>query len=272
MGLLEKLGLDKKTKTQLNKLSQLNQLAGGVQVLQAAIIMILADKSLGLRPVSAGFLTPDAQTLDSAGHPVLSPAIHHLFDINLAYTVAAFLLVAAAVRLGAASTLRRAYEKDLKNGYSRLRWFEFGLAGGLIMVTLALVNGVTDLSAIILIFGFVVAGAFLNYEREIHTHDSKTNAWWARWGGIKTSLAPWVVIAIYLWGGHAYGQGLPAYIYWLDGSLFVSFLVWAWAVDQSAKARGWWADYLNTEQAYLIISLVTSAALAWQIYGGVLSK
>lgn len=270
MGILDTFNIAKKSKSQLKNLGQLNQLAAALLAFQAIIILILAKADVGTRSIATSFLTSDPQTTNASGGAVLAPAVHHLFDLNLAYLVAAFLLVAAVIRLAVATHYRRDYEKDLKKGCGRARWTEFGVVGGLIMVTLAAVTGVSDLSLVILIFGLVCIGAFLNYQREVHNHDSKTNAWFNMWGGIKTSLAPMLVVAIYLWGAYAYGQGLPAYIYWLDGSLLVLFVAWAWLFDQSVKKRGRWADYLKVEQAYIVLTLVATAALAWQIYAGTL--
>ncbi len=270
MGILEYLGISKKSKSQLKNLGQLNQLAAALLAFQAIVILILAKTDVGSRAISTSFLTADPQTTDASGQAVLAPAIHHLFDLNLAYLVAAFLLVAAVIRLSVATRLKSSYERELKKGFSRARWLEFALVNGLGVVALAVVSGVLDVSSLLLILALVGFAGFLNYLRELSPDVGKLNSWLRLWGGVKAALIPWLVIGIYLWGAHAYGNGLPAYIYWLDGSLLALFLVWAWIDFQVGYKRGRWADYLNVEQAYIVLSLITTTALAWQIYAGTL--
>jgi Heliorhodopsin len=270
MGLLDTLGISKKTKSQLKNLNQLNKLAVALLAFQAILILIMANSAIGSRSITTSFLTTDPQTTDVNGQAVLAPAVHNLFDLNLAYLVAAILLISAVIRLLVATSGQKTYEKELKKSFSRSRWFEFALVNGLVMVALAIVSGVSDASALLLILALVGFAGFLNYLREINPDIGKLNSWLRLWGGVKAALIPWLVVGIYVWGARAYGSGLPAYIYWLDGSLLVLFLAWAWLDFQISYKRGRWADYLNVEQGYIILSLITTALLTWQIYAGTL--
>lgn len=270
MGILDTFNLAKKSKSQLKNLNQLNKLAAAVLAFQAIIILILANGSTGSRSISNSFLTADPQTTDASGQAVLAPAVHHLFDFNLAYLVAAFLLIAAIIRLLVAFSSKSFYERELKKGYSRFRWLEYALSGGLMVVTIAVLVGVLDFSTLFLIFVANGVAALVGLLAEEGAFSTKYFGWVAKVGGPRPGFAPWVVIAIFLWGAHAYGAGLPAYSYWLAGSVFLLAVAWVKLNYFSYVKRGRWADYLKVEQAYIILSLLTTAALAWQVYAGAL--
>ena len=80
--------------------------------------------------------------------------------------------------------------------------------------------------------------------------------------------APWIAIAVYLFGA---GSSVPNFVYGIFVSIFVLFN--CFAVNQWLQYRkvGPWARYRFGELTYLVLSLVAKSALAWQIYANVLT-
>jgi hypothetical protein len=226
------------------------------------ILLVLVAKSKPY-PVTTTYLAPNSLA-GKTGDPALVQATRHLFDINMLYLVAAFLLVAAITHLLVATSARRAYEAGLKQGVNRYRWVEYALSAGLMMVAIGLVSGIADVSTLLLLFAATAVMNLLGLAKELSKH------WLAYWIGCVAGLAPWVVLAIYLRGSAFYGSGLPGYAYWIMATIFVCFGAVAAVLYAQSKKVGKWANYPKSERTYMVLGLVAKTLLAWQIFAGVL--
>ncbi len=235
--------------------------------LQAVAILIFS-KSVSL-PVVTHYLAPDTLASQAAGHNVMALAVRHAFDIRLAYLVAAFLLISALVHFLLTTNLRKRYEKDLKQGFNQLRWINYALSSGIMLIAIAMLNGIYDVSTILTIFVLVVLLNLLAFLGEINTATRRVQRH-SFLGLITAGGAVWLVVAAYIKGALLYGNGLPHYVYWLDVSIFVLTLFMAANIWLVFRAKGKWANYLYGEQIYMIISFVVKTALAWQIFFGIL--
>lgn len=252
----------------LSVLHRWNVWLSAIHALQAAAIFVLAGTRVF--PVTTQYLTRDAVASSVAGHPVLTLATQHLSDINLAYLIIVFFLVSAVAHGLVARVFRRRYEADLKKGVNRVRWVEYSLSAGIMMVAIGLLSGAADASTLLLIFGLTALMNFHGLGMELLNQKRKPISWLPFWLGVTAGLLPWVVCGIYVFGAGVYGGSVPAFVYWIYLSLFVCFAGFALNMYLQYKKKGKWADYLYGERVYMMLSLIAKTALAWQIFAGTL--
>lgn len=262
----------KKTTKKLDIFQQLNVwnwVMAGLHAVQGVLVLVLS-RSDSLFSVSTSYITQD--TLASTeGVPVLVEAQRTLFDVNLAYLVAAFFFMSAIAHLIIATVYRKKYESDLKEGINKVRWFEYGISASTMMVAIGMLSGVTDLSTLLMLFGATLVMNLCGLIMEIHNQTTKKTNWISYIVGTIAGLGPWVVIGIYIWGAGRYGEGsIPTFVYWIYVSIFIFFMSFAVNMYLQYKGIGRWKDYLYGERAYMILSLVAKAALAWQVFAGTL--
>lgn len=258
----------KTTSDELLKLNRWNKILAGLHFVQGLAVVLLAQAAS--LPVVTNFLTVDPLQ-SGEGQPVLVEASRTLFSINIAYLVAAFFFLSAIAHLCIATFWRPKYEADLKQGMNRARWYEYMVSASVMMVAIAMLSGVYDLSSLIMIFALTGFMNSMGLMMEIHNQTTKKTSWLSFLIGTKAGIIPWIVVAIYLWGANVYGSGqIPTFVYWIYGSMFVFFSSFAVNMYLQYKKSGKWADYLYGEKTYMVLSLVAKSLLAWQVFFGAL--
>jgi Heliorhodopsin len=258
----------KQPKTQMEKLKIWNFVLAFLHFIQGVAVIVLSSDALF--PVTTNYLTTDAlASTDQA--PVLVNATRNLFDINLAYVVAAFFFMSAIAHLSLATWYRKKYEENLPKGLNKARWYEYGISASTMMIAIAMLSGVADLSTLVLIFGATLVMNLCGLIMEIHNQTTTKTNWISYVIGTIAGILPWVAVGIYLWGATQFGaEGIPGFVYAIYASLFVFFSCFAVNMYLQYKKKGKWADYIYGEKVYMILSLVAKSALAWQVFFGTL--
>jgi hypothetical protein len=264
-----------KIKNQASKISfrqirLLNLAAALLLALQGILVLVLSDPQKGVLPISTNFLTRDEVASNVSGHAVLSPASHHLFDLNIVYMVAAFFFISALGNLIAATLWRKGYEADLNRGINRLRWVVYTFSASIMIVTIALLVGVFDFASLVMIFALTSIMSLLGLGMELRNQGSNKVDWANYTIGVLAGLVPWLILLIYIWNAHVYGSGVPGYVYWIYGSLLILFASFAINMYFQYKKLGHWSTYLYGERVYIILSFVAITVLAWQVFAGTL--
>lgn len=234
------------------------------------IAIILLSRSESLFPVTTNYLTTNT-LVNGEGAPQLLSAQRNLFDVNLAYLVAAFFFMSAAAHLYIATIYRKKYEDGLSVGINRARWIEYGLSASTMMLAISMLVGVSDVSTLLLIFSATLVMNLLGLVMEVHNQTLAKTNWLGYIVGTIAGLVPWLVIGIYLIGANNYGSGqIPTFVYYIYGSIFVLFSSFAVNMYLQYKKKGRWSDYLYGEKIYMLLSLAAKSALAWQVFIGTL--
>lgn len=242
---------------------------GVLHAFQGILILLLASTSK--LPITTNYLTNDTLAAQSVGHVVLVSATRHLFDVNLAYLVAGFFFMSALAHFFIATRYRKTYEADLKMGINKARWIEYGISASTMMVAIALLTGVYDISSLGMIFALTLIMNMMGLVMEIHNQTTKKTSWLSYKVGCLAGIVPWLVVAIYVRGTMVYGDSrIPTFVYWIYASMLVLFSSFAVNMYLQYKKTGKWADYLYGERGYMILSLVAKTLLAWQIFFGTL--
>jgi hypothetical protein len=229
---------------------------------QALVILLLAnDFSL---PVTGAFLDGPPGVTDL-------PPRQTLFEVPLGPAVAAFLLLAALDHaLVAAPRVNTWYERNLVREINPARWAEYSLSASLMVVLIAMLTGISDITALVAVFGVNVAMILFGWLMERVNAPGERVDWLPFAFGCVAGAVPWIVIAIAIVGSEVEHGGPPAFVYGIFVSLFVLFF--SFAVNQALQYRrvGRWRNYLFGEWGYLVLSLVAKSALAWQLFANTL--
>lgn len=122
-------------------------------------------------PVMSNFLTFDQTQMR------LVTETNQLFDVPFGILVSLFLFISAAAHFIIVSPWGNPiYNRKLKKGMNPFRWYEYALSSSLMIVLIALLFGVYDIGALILI---IAANASMNLfgldMEEINQYTEKTN-------------------------------------------------------------------------------------------------
>ena len=244
------------------RLRRLNLLVGSAHAVQAlALLALAADVSL---PVTASFLTgpPGAGGYDSAS----------LGSLRIDLLVAAFLLLAAIDHLTlSAGRARRWYEANVARGINPARWWEYSLSASLMVVLIAMLAGVTELVALIALFGANAAMILFGLVQERVNLGRDDVDWRPFTYGCLIGAVPWIAIAAQLVISAREGSGAPGFVVAIFITLLLLFNSFAVNMWLQYRGRGRWAEPAFAERVYLMLSLIAKSALAWQVYAGALA-
>ncbi len=244
----------------VRRLRRANVAVGLVHLVQAAVILTLSN---GFTiAVTASFAT------GPPGTPPGEPST--LFDLAIGPAVAAFLLLAALDHLVvAAPRVVDRYERGLAAGRNLFRWTEYSVSASLMIVLIAMLTGITDVTALIAIFGVNAAMILFGWVVERTSQPGRAN--WTAFGfGCLAGAVPWIAITVALVGAETDGD-VPTFVYGIFVSLFVLFNSFAVNMVLQYRRVGPWRSYRFGEAAYVGLSLVAKSALAWQVFAGTLA-
>ena len=249
-----------KTITAMN-LRKTNIYAGILHLLQMAAVLALSnDFAL---PVTATYMS------GPPGSTFAPPIV--LFSTPVGLTVAIFLgLSALAHFIVASPQFFPRYAAGLAAQRNYFRWVEYSISSSVMIVLIAQVSGVTDISALISIFGVNSSMILFGWLQE--KYETPGNGGWVPFiFGCITGIVPWVVLAFHVLAiGGTSDAKAPGFVYGIVVTIFILFNSFALVQFLQYKKIGKWADYLRGERTYITLSLVAKSLLAWQIFANTL--
>lgn len=236
-----------------------NVAMGVLHALQGVAILVLGN-SFTL-PVTGTFLE------GPPGSPSADPSL--LANLSVAWGVAIFLFLSAFVHL--LISLPGPFER-YRNGLARsrnyFRWVEYSLSSSVMIVLIAMLTGISDIAALIALFGVNASMIFFGGLQE--KYERPGGSLLPFWLGSVAGAIPWIAIGFYLFTPGSAAQP-PGFVYGVFFSLFVFFNVFALNMWLQYRQIGRWNNYLHGERAYVLLSLVAKSALAWQVFAGTLA-
>ena len=252
--------MDEATAKQMRGLRRLNVIAGFAHLSQMILILVLAtDFTL---PITVAY------TEGPPGTPPSPPV--DLLNVSVAWGVAAFFGLSALFHFLVASPLFYGrYVAGLLDKHNYFRWVEYSLSSSIMIVLIALITGISNVGAVIAIFGVNASMILFGWLQEKYVEPG--GGLLPFWFGCIAGIVPWIVILIYVIApGSTSGNETPGFVYGIIISLFVLFNCFALVQYLQYKPVGKWANYLRGEKAYIVLSLVAKSALAWQVFAGTL--
>jgi hypothetical protein len=240
----------------------------GVILLILAVAVVVVGNSTAV-PVTMQYLVRDGLASEVAGHEVAAPAVRHMWDVQVSWIVAKVLAIFGIVYLLAATLLRKRYEVWLDNGINILRWVGFGLGGGVAMVAVAALSGVSDVSTLTLVLGSVIVASILALSVELLGSGRRLRKLLGI-GAILAVFCPWLVLARSAAGVVIYDGTMPAYLYYVYAVVTLLVVAVGLALYMRTKRRGRWASTFYAERMFIFLGFLASVVLALQIFSGAL--
>jgi hypothetical protein len=249
------------------KLINFNRTMGFVHFVQAVLMLFLATSVIQniaeFKPMITQLylaFNVDTQSLESASRVI--------FELPFGILVSAFLFISAGAHFIIVLNSKK-YIEDLSKGINKFRWIEYAFSSSIMIVLIATLFGVYDISSLLLIF---VVNASMNLfglvMEQLNVGSNKESVNWEPfiWGSI-AGLAPWIVIFIYMFGTGNFDM-VPWFVWAIVGTYFVAFNTFPINMILQYKKVGKWKDYLYGERVYIILSLVAKSVLAWLVLFG----
>ena len=246
------------------KLRRFNGVVGVVLLLEGVLMLLLSnDRTL---PLTTNYLQSDPFAEKTFPPPA------QVANLRLGPMVAAFLLLSGlALLLLTLPRIHAWYVANLKKGVNYARWMEYSITASLMIVVIAMLSGMWDISSLILVFFLNMTMILFGWMMELHNQTTRKTNWTAFYFGCLAGIVPWVVIALYFFSAVANpGAEVPTFVYFILPILFVFFNIFAVNMVLQYKKVGKWRDYLYGERVYIILSLLAKSALAWQVFAGTL--
>lgn len=241
----------------LRRLNAVMAVVHGVQ----AVLMIALSNSRSL-PVTGVF------TNGPPGQPEGPLQVDHLFSYRLGWAVAGFEIISSLSHAAVASRWGyHRYIDELEHHRNRFRWTEYSLSASLMIVIIAGITGITDVAALVALFGINASMILFGWLMETGNSPGVPVSWTAFRFGCVAGVVPWAAIVVYLIGA---GSDVPTFVYGIFVSLFVFFNCFAITQLLQYRARGRWSNYVFGERAYIYLSLIAKSLLAWQVFVNVL--
>jgi hypothetical protein len=253
-------------------LARWNRVLSGLHALQFVAMLAVASTTTAFAPYLS---TVKITTVDGV-FTGLEPTQVELFSMPLAWLIASFLAMSAIAHFVAGWPLRARYEAWLARGMNPLRWVEYAFSSTVMIVAIAYISFIQDVPALLAIAGCNVAMILFGWSMEAANEGRHDNPDWKHFVfGSIVGVVPWlgivsILLAYGLQPDLPEGAGIPAFVYVIVATLFVSFNVFAITMVLQYRRIGRWRDYLVGEKTYMVMSLVAKSALAWQVFSGTL--
>ena len=242
-------------------LRRFNLIAGVLHLVQmAAVIALSTDFSL---PVTATYMA------GPPGSSFAEPVV--LFETPLALAVALFLgLSALAHFIVASPTFYGRYAAGLEAKRNYFRWVEYAISSSVMIVLIAQITGIADITALIAIFGVNASMILFGWLQE--KYEEPGNGGWLPYiFGCIAGIVPWLAVMVYVLSpGGPPETSAPGFVIGIIVTIFVLFNSFAWVQYKQYRAKGKWSNYLKGERTYIVLSLVAKSLLAWQIFANTL--
>lgn len=165
------------------KLRKFNAGMGAFHFIQFALIMVLStDFSL---PITTSYLK-----FNPATGP-LGLTTDTIADIRLGPLVALFLLISAIAHFSLASPWGYPwYIRNLKKHINYARWLEYALSSSVMIVVIAMLTGIYDIGALILLFSVTACMNLFGLMMELHNQTTERTNWTAYYCGVFAGIIP----------------------------------------------------------------------------------
>jgi hypothetical protein len=245
-------------------LRRFNLVMGFLHLVQGVLMIVLSNDTS--YPITTSYLRFDLENFK------LISNLQEAAQLRFGPAIAVFLLLSAVAHFSLSTFGYKWYVRNLKKGMNPARFFEYALSSSLMIVLIAMLVGVYDLSSLILMFALNAMMNLFGHMMELHNQTTSRTNWTAFIYGCLAGIVPWVIIVLYLVGAAQSAEANPpGFVYAIIASIFVFFNIFAVNMFLQYKKVGRWKDYLFGERMYIVLSLVAKTALAWQIFAGTLA-
>jgi hypothetical protein len=245
-------------------LRRFNAVMGALHLLQGAVMFAVSNETV--YPIYTNYLRFDLASFSLTPDPSL------VYKLRFGPAVAVFLLMSAVAHFYLCTIGYSSYVRDLSKGMNPVRFYEYALSSSWMIVLIAMLVGVWDLGALILMFGLNATMNLFGVVMERQNQTTERVDWTSFVYGSVAGIIPWLVIMMHFVGSiRSSGAEPPAFVYLIIPTIFVFFSIFAVNMYLQYRKIGRWKDYLFGERMFIVLSLLAKTALAWQIWFGTLA-
>jgi hypothetical protein len=243
-----------------------------MKIFQVGVGLILLIESLVIWLLSSTFTLPVTTTyFESSGvGNSLAHVTREIFRVQTAHILVIFLLVPSIMHLIIALPgVFPKYRQLIENKFNPLRWLEYSITAPLMIVLLAMLSGIFDFSTIILLFAVSVSMLLFGANMEVINRKLEKVQWSSFIFGSIFGIVPWIIIWMHIAGARDISL-IPYYTLIAFFSLLAFFAFFPLNIFLYYKKIGPWKDYEFVETCFVILSLCSKSALAWQVFIGLM--
>jgi hypothetical protein len=197
-----------------------NAVMGVLHLVQGVFMWAISNNTT--YPVFTNFLRFDTATRSLVPNPA------QVYELRFGPAVAVFLLISAVAHFSLATFGYNWYVAKLKSGMNPARFYEYALSSSLMIVLIGMLVGVTDLGALILLFGINATMNLFGIMMELHNQTTAKTDWTAFIYGCLAGIVPWIVIFVSFYGALGTSDAKPpAFVYAIVPTIFVFFSIFA---------------------------------------------
>lgn len=252
------------SKISFSYLKNFNLTMGFLHLAQAVLMLILGLRLDNIKdfklPINTSFLKYD----EILGR--LVSQTNEITRLPIAALISSFLFISAIAHF-LTVIFNKKYNDDLEQNVNQFRWYEYALSSSIMIALIAMLFGVYDLGALILIIGLNATMNLFGLVMELYNRGRDKVSWLPFNMGTFAGIIPWIVILIYFLGSGEFDQ-IPGFVYAVLISYFVFFNLFPINMVLQYKKIGRWSDYLYGERTYIILSFVAKSLLAWLVFFG----
>jgi hypothetical protein len=244
-------------------LRRFNLVTGLAHAVQATLMLALSEDQ-GL-PIQTSFLRYDP-TASTA-----MPNIETWFYLPIGPTIAVMMYLTALSHLLVSTVGYNWYRQNLIKHRNPARWIEYSITSSIMIMLIALLCGINDLAALLPLVAINATMNLFGDLMELHNQTTERTDWTSFLYGTFAGVVPWIVIILYFLGAVIpSSDALPGFVLLIVLSMLAFWIRFPINMILQYKKVGRWEDYLYGERAYIILSLVSKSALAWQVWFGTL--
>ena len=255
--------MEESEERKFTSLRRFNAAMAVLHAVQGVLVLVLSnDNTL---PITASYVDYDPVTETFISTQTT------LADLWLGPMVALFLFISAVAHTLVSTVLYEWYVRNLKRHINYIRWYEYALSSSVMIILIAMFVGIYDMAALVFLFGLNAVMNLSGLMMELHNQTTERTNWTAFNIGVFAVTLVWLPIFLYLIGvGGPSGREVPGFVY----GIFISIAFFYNTLDINMwlqyRKVGKWRDYLYGEPMYVVLSLVSKSALAWQVFAGTL--
>ena len=243
------------------RLRKWNLVMGTLHLIQGSIMLLFTEDAYV--PITTNFF----KFVEGVG---AVPNTETLVEVPLGPMIALFMFMSAIAHFSVSTFGYKWYVKNLSKGINPARWYEYAISSSLMIVIVALLSGLNDAAALILLAGLNASMNLFGLSMELQNQTTKKTDWTNFWFGTLAGILVWVAVLMYFFGAVLENfDNLPTFVYVATGFLLLFWFSFPINMVLQYRKVGPWKDYLKGEMGYIWLSLISKSTLAWTLYFGI---
>lgn len=246
----------------ISNITTFNRVIAGIFLLQGVAIILQSQK------VTVAVVDGFMRTADTAGEPIDPGNV--LFELVVP-TILAYILLASAVSYMINSTSGMGwYIKSIKHRMNYMRWLQFSVSGSLLIALVALLSGLNGILTLVVVGAAMISVSVYGVIMERANQRKRTRIDWRPYRlSLITSIG--LIFTLMITSSSADSFASRDASIWMYLVLLFAHISYAATMYTHYKKIGSFKNYVNAEEGFMLIDLLSKSVITWLIYFAVSS-